>query len=918
MPDHRRQSWQTASPYLDTALDLPPHERAAWLTAIRGEDPGLADLVEGWLATCEALEQDGFLDGAAAVEPARSALAGLQLGGYRLVEPIGHGGMGSVWLAERTDGRYEGRVAVKLLNASLVGRAGEERFAREGRIVARLAHPQIAHLIDAGASPIGQPYLVLEYVDGDPIDHYCDAQQLPVDGRVRLFLDVLTPVAHAHAKLVVHRDLKPSNVLVTADGQVKLLDFGIAHLLESQGEGVQPLTREGESVLTPAYAAPEQVNGGEVTTSTDVYALGVLLYLLLAGRHPLEPDLEQPATLLRAIVETDAPRLSERVVDDDPRLSGAPRAIAAARGTTPERLRQTLRGDLDTIVATALKKAPGERYPSVTAMADDLRRFLAHEPISARADSRAYRLRKLVRRNRVAAALAAAAVIALAGGVVGTASQAARATAERDFALRQLARAESVNDLNAFLLSDAAPHGKPFTAGELLAEAERLLERQSGGAADEVTIESLVSIGQQYVSQDEDDNARRVLGRAYDLSKSLPETSAATRAKAACAYAGALARGPDLTRAQTLIIEALAEMPTDRAFVLDRVFCELRAGGVAREAGESLADIAHTRTAERLVAASGLGSDLLKLTVAMDVAEAYRMAGRHVEASAAFSAAYDRMVVMGRDRTEKTGTLLNNWGLARYLLGHPQEAERLFRRAVDIGSADASGASVSPMLLTNLARPVLELGRVEEAIQVAERADAEASRVGDNVVHVQSMLLLATAYREHGNLARAAALLAEFERVQRERGVPAGHVAYAALSSEQALLAQARGDLDAATAAADRAVAIAEASDQGRDMLARSLVRRANLALARGQPEAAVADARRGLALELEKVEPGSVTSVMGRAYLSLGAALSAAGAAAEANTALLEARRHLEGSVGAAHADTGRARTLLAALPPL
>ena len=219
---------------------------------------------------------------------ARAALAGVQVGAYRLVEPIGQGGMGSVWLAERSDGRFQGRAAVKLLNAALVGHAGEERFAREGNILARLAHPQIAHLIDAGVSPVGQPYLVLEHVDGEEIDRYCNSRQLGVDARVRLFLDVLAPVAHAHANLVVHRDLKPSNVLVTADGRVKLLDFGIAKLLEPDGGTGEAtlLTREGASVLTPAYAAPEQVTGAPVTTATDVYALGVLLYVLLTGRHP--------------------------------------------------------------------------------------------------------------------------------------------------------------------------------------------------------------------------------------------------------------------------------------------------------------------------------------------------------------------------------------------------------------------------------------------------------------------------------------------------------------------------------------------------------------------------------------------------------------------------------------------------------
>ncbi|HUU36276.1 MAG TPA: protein kinase, partial [Vicinamibacterales bacterium] len=189
MRTDRRASWQSASPYLDTALDLPPEERAAWLASLRATTPQLADQIAGWLAQCDALDADDFLEGAAEVEPSRTALAGLQLGAYRLVEPIGHGGMGSVWLAERTDGRFEGRVAVKLLNAALVGRAGEDRFAREGRILARLAHPQVAHLVDAGVSAIGQPYLVLEYVDGEPIDAYCDRLRLSVADRVRLFLN---------------------------------------------------------------------------------------------------------------------------------------------------------------------------------------------------------------------------------------------------------------------------------------------------------------------------------------------------------------------------------------------------------------------------------------------------------------------------------------------------------------------------------------------------------------------------------------------------------------------------------------------------------------------------------------------------------------------------------------------------------
>jgi serine/threonine-protein kinase len=272
--------------------------------------------------------------------------------------------MGTVWLAERSDGRFERSVAVKFLNIGLLNPGGEKRFKREGTILSRLAHPHIAELIDAGVSPGGQPYLVLERVDGEHIDRYCDRRRLNIEARVRLFLDVAAAVAHAHANLIVHRDLKPSNVLVGTDGRVKLLDFGIAKLLEDEEQPglATALTREAGGALTPAYAAPEQVTDGPITTATDVYSLGVLLYVLLSGRHPAGPGPHSAAELVKAIVDNVPPRLSDAAVlaqEDGKAIS----ENAGRRATTPDKLLRLLRGDLDTIAAKALKKNPRERTP---------------------------------------------------------------------------------------------------------------------------------------------------------------------------------------------------------------------------------------------------------------------------------------------------------------------------------------------------------------------------------------------------------------------------------------------------------------------------------------------------------------------------------------------------------------------------
>jgi len=374
------EQWQALSPYLDRALDMKDHEREEWLTSLRAENPALAAQLTSLLDEHNVLARAGFLEKSlTAAPPAASGLAGQVIGPYTLISQIGQGGMGSVWLAERSDGRFERRVAVKFLNVGLVAHGGEDRFKREGSILGRLSHPHIAELVDAGVSPGSPSYLVLEFVEGEHIDRYCDRHRLDVEARIRLFLDVASAVAHAHANLIVHRDLKPSNVLVNERGQVKLLDFGIAKLLEGEAQdgAATLLTVKGGRAMTPEYAAPEQVTGAPVTTATDVYALGVLLYVLLTRQHPVGSGPHSPADLIKAIVDTEPRRLSDIVTSFAADQETAT-ANATRRTTTPDKLSRLLRGDLDTIVAKALKKSPRERYSSVAALADDLARYLKH------------------------------------------------------------------------------------------------------------------------------------------------------------------------------------------------------------------------------------------------------------------------------------------------------------------------------------------------------------------------------------------------------------------------------------------------------------------------------------------------------------------------------------------------------------
>ncbi len=505
-------------------LDADPGARDAAMAELTAADPELARRVAALLEAdrrAEALQHRGqppSPDDAAEQE----LVIGTRIGPYELLQPLGRGGMGEVWLARRDGGTA---VALKLLHPHLARPALRARFEREGAILASLDHPNVARLLDAGTAA-GRPWLALEFVEGERIDRWCDARLLGVRARVQLFLQVCAAVAHAHQHLVVHRDLKPSNILVSADGAVKLLDFGIAKLLEvDRAEGPESeLTRLGGRALTPEYAAPEQVSGQAVTTATDVYALGVLLFALLGGRHPYVDARSTPERMQRATLETEPDPLSRL----DPATAGgiAAEEIARRRGTSVRELRRDLRGDLDTIVAKALRKDPAQRFPTVPAFADDLERWLAGLPVQARPDHPLYRLRKFAARNRVAVVSAALLLLTAVLGLSGILWQARIAREQARLAEVEARKATAVRDFLVGIFeqnSIAHPDGaaaRQATAEQLLALGATKI-RSALADAPEERAELLGTLGTLYSNLYMKDEALSLLRERLDAQRTL-------------------------------------------------------------------------------------------------------------------------------------------------------------------------------------------------------------------------------------------------------------------------------------------------------------------------------------------------------------------------------------------------------------
>ena len=525
------ERWQEIRDAFHRVVESPPAERDAVLKTLCGADAELRREVEAMLASDADSDRHlrAAIGGAVAhvVEHQRTSLIGTLLGGYRVTGVLGHGGMGTVYLAERADRQFQQRVAIKLVEQMAVHPQLRTRLRAERQILANLEHPYIAHLIDGGENEAGIPYLVIEYIDGQPVDEYCRTRKLGIRARLQLFEKVCAAVDYAHRNLIVHRDLKPQNILVTADGTPKLLDFGIAKLLAPEPAAYTlAVTRLQDRLLTPEHAAPEQVLGRPITIATDVYALGVLLYQLLCDRSPYALHSSTLQGLERAICNEDPPRPSNLFRSGRARAlleAGGfdPQSAANERGTSVERLRRALAGDLDEIVLKAMRKEPEARYGTAALLAADLRRHLEGELVTARQGSGRYRAYTFVRRNAAAVALVSTVIVALAGFAGLMWSQQQQLKAQRDLADQERDRATQVSSFMVDIFSAADPfkaQGREFTASELLDRgAAKILADLN--QQPEVRAQMLDSIGYAYQRQGNQDKAIPLLEQSLQIRR---------------------------------------------------------------------------------------------------------------------------------------------------------------------------------------------------------------------------------------------------------------------------------------------------------------------------------------------------------------------------------------------------------------
>ena len=902
MPPLDKNRWGGLRQLLEQALELSPESRARWLADRHAENPTLAAELEGLLEVEAELDRRGFLAeaGRERLFAEHPSLAGQRLGPYTLEAPLGQGGMGSVWLARRTDGRYEGEVAIKFLNLALLGPTGEARFRREGTLLARLTHPNIARLIDAGVAEHGQPYLVLERVDGRPLDQYCEQERLSPLDRVRLFHQLLDAVAHAHAHLIVHRDLKPSNILVTRQGVAKLLDFGIAKLVDDEQDQVtrSTITQSGIGAFTPEYAAPEQVRGEPVSAATDVYGLGVLLYRLLAGRHPTSEGCRTPADHMRAILDTEPTRLSDAVTAS---------ARANGSGTSPERLRRLYLGDLDNILARALRKNPADRYPTAAALADDLGRYLRDEPVSARRDSFGYRAAKFVRRHRAAVAAGAVSLVALLGGTAFSVWQTIEARHQRDEARFQARRADAQLAFHNLVFSSVGD--RPITMREVLDRGRTLLEQEYVGEA-RFSAAIAQMLGSQYGEMGAYDMAEQMLARSDSLARL--SNAADILLQNRCRRAMNLSNTDRATQAHAVLDSLASVLPNAPA--ADRIDCYLIEAEIATQDDRPDRAVELSRQVIAPLEQQGDTTGTTFIEAVNTLANGLENSGHRREALAAYQRIAALLDKSGRRETLTRNVVSNNIGIALSNLGQLLDAEPVLRETAEQFRRTNPAGEVHPAIIVNYSRTLLALHRLDSAAAWSRRLTAQAARDSNAGMEQTGLFFLAQIDLLRGRPAEAAAGIARFKglmpRLSRPRAEDTLQL--------DGLLARARGQI---VEAHDRFVAAVRASGyfdhkpiyETRPLLLLA----AGTALDLGRPAEAL-----GYALAADSLAAEDPIAVTHSAYVGEARLLEArsrlwAGDSAGARAAIGQAVVALTAGAGADHPLTLQADSLRALLAP-
>jgi eukaryotic-like serine/threonine-protein kinase len=881
----RSVAWRRLQEVFDAAADLPAADRPAFLDEQCGDEPGLRRQVESLLFH---MDGEGALeavvgDALAGAADGLGSLVGRRVGPYRLEREIGEGGMGAVYLGVRADDEYRKQVAVKVLRAGLHGPEMRTRFRSERQILAQLDHPNIARLFDGGTTESGVPYLVMEYVDGQPVTAWAAARALTIPDRLAIFQQVCAAVQYAHAHLVIHRDLKPSNVLVTAEGVPKLLDFGIAKMLVDEAEAgyTVPVTRADVRMMTPEYASPEQVRGEATTTACDVYALGVMLYELLTGRRPFVFERGNLRDIEQRILHEAAP--------------------APGLGT-----------DLDNILLLAIDKDPARRYASVEHFSEDLRRYLDGLPVVARPATVRYRAAKFVRRHRAGVAAAAAFVLLLAGYAATMAMSAARLERERDRALAAEAEARQVSGFLAGIFEVADPgeqRGRTITAREILDTGSARIEAE---LAEQPRVQAALmdTIGRVYQNLGLFEAAGAQIGRALEIrQRELGEAA------------------PESLQAKNNLAEILREQSRfDRAEALHREVLAAREASLpaddpkVAETLNNLALVLQERSrldeAEPLyrralaIRRAALGDRHPDTAVTMsNLGQTLRRSGRLEEAEALLRETLAvRRAELGADHPRT----LNSMHVLASLLnqtGDYDEAEALFRETIAqrrrILGADHPFTAIS---LNNLASLLHDKGELDGAEPLYREAlAAQRARLGE--VHQDVAITinnLASLLESRGEASAAEPLYRQSLAIREKVFGPATPaVARARHNLGRVLIAL--GRLDEAErhmrqALETRRAALGDAHPD----VAVSLVGLAGLALERRGRARAEALYREALAIRLERFGPSNPETAA--VQVLLGGLLVDRGAADEARPMLDAALATLRGKLPAGHADVVRA----------